>query len=233
MKQDMQRKQNQFQHAKWVVLLAALSATCGIWAVVAQLDPGFGGQGHILNLVPGPTRIRVSYLAAQSGGRFIAAGDVISRFSALGARDLTFGNEGTVEFDYSVRDVEVIDGDTFYVLGVDSGTQTERTVLARFLADGTPDSSCGNNGLAALTLSAEDRESPVDLLVHTDGSLIVSGCDLDGFDGRTFFAGRIRSNGTVDTSFGTNGIIRDEGLLIGAIRLEGDFSDLLFSDDFE
>ena len=76
--------------------------------------------------------------------------------------------------------------------------------LARYNTDGSLDTSFGLNGSV---LAALDQFSGIGtVVIQPDGKLIAGGGSSDG-GGDTSFIARYNTNGTPDTSFGSNGVV--------------------------
>jgi uncharacterized delta-60 repeat protein len=76
--------------------------------------------------------------------------------------------------------------------------------IAELNPDGTPDTSFGNNGVVQLPIAFG---STFEMAVQPNGQ-IIGAYELSGFSpsGNTYIAVRLNSNGSLDTTFGTNGI---------------------------
>ena len=79
----------------------------------------------------------------------------------------------------------------------------EELVVLRLNSNGIPDNSFGTNGATILNLGINER--PVSIRVTTNGKILVAG---NAFANTTssFFATRLNSNGSIDNSFGVNGL---------------------------
>ncbi len=112
--------------------------------------------------------------------------------------DTTFGTNGTViippdQFNPYVKDVAFLNDGRFIVLGVG---------MIRFNNNGTIDSSFGNNGIAAISGNA------ISISLQTDGKIVLAGYVYDSIGVHTdFFLSRHNSNGTLDQTFGNNGVV--------------------------
>ena len=89
--------------------------------------------------------------------------------------------------------------------------------LCRFRTDGKPDDTFGNNGCTTLQTTPEDQknEEPSDLLIQKDGKILIAGISQQkqcGEDPDTIWTRglllRLDNNGTIDRSFGNNGIVK-------------------------
>jgi uncharacterized delta-60 repeat protein len=129
--------------------------------------------------------------------------------SSAGAIDPTFGQHGissisipgasyTNALDMAIEpDGKIlVAGSAEFDSQVDSGTQD--FALARFNADGSPDTSFGTDGVVLTDFSAPDAEANRILL---DGNQILVVGDANG----NFALARYNADGSLDTSFGNGG----------------------------
>lgn len=143
-----------------------------------------------------------------------------SSFPQIGGLDPRFGNGGVVKQDTHLQTTAAVavqgDGKTIAV-GLADGTSTQDFGVTRFNPDGTIDTTFGgpaHGGPAAGTVftdfSGRD-DSPVAVAVQPDGKILVLGTST-GANGGTADADiavvRYNTDGSLDTTFGTGGIIR-------------------------
>jgi len=171
--------------------------------VVAALDAG--GDG-------------LTAIAFQPDGKIVAAGSVIhnnftvafvtARFNPDGSLDQTFANTGSVETTFGDSEAEgndvILQPDGKIVVvgfsGAGSYTNSNSVALVRFNPDGSLDQSFGTGGkvknLSSVATSAA---------LQADGKLVVGGTYDTGTHG--FTLARYNSNGTLDGTFGTFGVV--------------------------
>ncbi len=145
-------------------------------------------------------------------------------FAADGALDPTFGTNGIVITDYgspsSANEVVLqADGKIITLTTVALEDASVKKILTRYQSDGTPDTSFGTNGNTTLEV---DSFSGSKMALQPDGKIIVGG--LSGAD---CAAVRYLSNGTLDTSFGVNGL----GIINGLSESRQSPSDLAIQPD--
>jgi uncharacterized delta-60 repeat protein len=184
------------------------------------LDPSFGKSGKYVvdDSVYGAARA----VALQSTGSIVAAGVAnqstdggrqfgafLTRLSAAGALDASFGGGGTATWyvdgssDMNVDGIAVAPDDSIVVVGDFDKTATPPAdydiFLARFNADGTPAAGFGTGGVLKIDLGTTyDRLSGVAL--RADGRILVGGQTLDSTVMLQFSA-----QGVPDATFGTSG----------------------------
>ncbi|MEX2139037.1 MAG: putative Ig domain-containing protein [Pirellulales bacterium] len=213
-----------------ILLAGGASTNSGMAMAIARynadgsLDSTFGGgDGLVLNYVGVPTIIRSLALAPDGkivavttddmGGNFFVADTpfVVSRYSADGTPDPAFG-AGTgfvtvrVGDTARARDVAIQPDGKILVAGstiIDPPTGSNEivAVLARYNADGTPDTSFGvADGLILerfVELRPGDHDAAQSIIVQSDGKILVAGVN----DSKLVVA-RYNPNGTRDDSFG-------------------------------
>ncbi len=116
-----------------------------------------------------------------------------------------FGVNGKVMFDgFATRSLLLRDG---RIAVSSSGSNSEgswKTTIDFFLANGQPDLTMGNQGRVQIDLPSGDYARG--MFEQSDGKLLISGtANWGGGSDNDWFVARLNANGTVDTSFGTNG----------------------------
>ena len=172
-------------------------------------------------------------IQAQSDGRLVMAclkvvapgvtHGLIVRCNADGTRDTTFGPNGngiiesapgTNEAFYSL----VVQPDDKLVV---SGRSGNDFVIARYNADGSPDTTFGTNGRTLTNFGGTGGATAFALALGPGGTLVLGG----GANGAFAFA-RYTSNGALDPTFGTGGTktfdIGTTNDAIGALAVQSD-----------
>ena len=187
-----------------------------------SLDSSFGSGGVV----------NAGYQAAsiiQTDGKIILFGQdpvnistsVIKRYNSNGTLDNTFGVNGVVVPNFGadaryglsvahqqpdgkilVGGVIVTNTFTYY----DGWAMTTRTdvggLLARFNANGSADTSFGNNGVVINYANSDATNNQIHgLAVQANGQIVTTG--------RNPTLARYNANGTLDATFGTNGKVFD------------------------
>ena len=154
-------------------------------------------------------------LAIQSDGRIVVAGRsfgndfAVVRFNADGTLDTTFGAGGgviTAVGSYA---------DRAYALGIQSDGKIVTAgynevdgalaefALVRYTSNGTLDSTFGTNGIVTTEIVNASASA---MRIQSDGKIVAAGRTSVG-GGYDFALVRYNANGSLDTSFGTNGIV--------------------------
>lgn len=197
------------------------------------IDTSFGTNGKVI----APYGSDLYYLQAlgiQQDGKIVAATTrkpqanvvdfeyVLMRFNADGSVDTSFGTNGATINHFSVglnangpRDIAIQEDQKIIVLGSLITASTGRDFgVIRYNTDGTLDSGFGTNGLKAIDFSSNlnaGADNGSQIAIQPDGKLVVAGFVglVPSYD---IGLARLNTNGSLDTSFGTNGkVIYDLG----------------------
>jgi uncharacterized delta-60 repeat protein len=175
-------------------------------------DSTFGGDGSLRTRF-GPRMTAAAYaVAIQSDGKAVAVGSAgaafgLVRYGSDGSLDPAFGSDGRVRTRFldeqtraSASDIAILDDGALLVFGSTCSGNRCSLVLARYLPDGTLDSSFGVDGavFAPVRLTAYPAHYLVDGTVLADGRIVAGA-------GRTIF--RFEADGSLDTSFSEDGWI--------------------------
>jgi uncharacterized delta-60 repeat protein len=186
-----------------------------------QLDPSFGGDGRVSTPIGSATGDLAASMAIQPDGRILVAGftapasstppypwDVaLVRYLADGSLDASFGAGGiaVTHLAEPARGLELAlqpDGKALVAAVMESngpGTGWDPLVL-RYHANGFLDPTFGVSGMVRLTLNGQQYVTGLGLT--TSGRILVSAHDDAGA-----LLVRLRSNGDLDDTFGTFGIV--------------------------
>ena len=120
-----------------------------------------------------------------------------------------FGNNGIVETEYGGYVVyEAIDIDSEGNIVV-VGNLNDLLLIRRYLPNGQLDTSFGNNGTVNDMLSGSELSYGYDVEILEDGRIVVVGNKLD--DASNFvskaYISRYNADGSIDESFGDNGVV--------------------------
>jgi uncharacterized delta-60 repeat protein len=126
-----------------------------------------------------------------------------------GNLDLTFGAGGRVTTDFfssidSVAGISVQPDGKIVVAGTVFNSSTYDFAIARYLSDGSLDSSFGSGGKVVTDLFGSNDFGNA-LVIQPDGKIIVAGSTYRSGTVEDFALARYQSNGTLDSSFGSGG----------------------------
>lgn len=180
-----------------------------------SLDTTFDGDGKVTTLVF--TRDQIHSLAIQPDGKIVAAGftgltDVqfaLVRYNSDGSLDTSFDGDGRIITSFG------LEGDRAYSVLIQTdgkivaaGSATISFSLdfavARYNADGTLDTSFDSDGLITTPIFINTDEAR-SILLQPDGKLVASGTAIGGDSISRFTIVRYNSNGSLDTSFDSDG----------------------------
>lgn len=204
-----------------------------------SLDDSFGVGGKVVGAVGG-----IAYaVALQPDGRIVVGGGIesdnsfdrdvqLARFTAEGELDAGFGVGGMIavptdivgDQDSAANIVLLPSGEIVVSGGSAVGGSTDVTGLARYLPDGSLDTSFGNAGKVVL-----DQHVGEGLARQSDGKLVLVGSLETASPPSTltrFALMRLQANGDVDEDFGEQGLVStalsERGDRALAVALQGD-----------
>lgn len=185
------------------------------------LDTTFGGTGIVLNDF---IAVQPAAVLLQADGKIVFGGYTVVdgsnpeaafiRYNADGTLDTSFHGNGELVTSLGpsndvFRAMQETDGGKLLVL-LSSFSSTQPSArsfdLLRFNADGTPDSTFGSGGEVVQAIASGPGNTSRAIYVQADGKIIVYGTQFAfGFEELTLT--RFLADGTLDSSFGTQGTI--------------------------
>ncbi|CAN5687582.1 hypothetical protein BH11MYX4_BH11MYX4_10570 [soil metagenome] len=137
---------------------------------------------------------------------------------APGALDTTFGDGGFIAKvigdgqNNGARDVQVLADDSIVVTGNCATSTGDYACIVKYGRDGKPNAAFGGSGIARL----KSVLGPASVAVTAAGKFVIAGLVPLTFD--TVGVKRVNADGSLDTSFGTNGTCDTvAGLLVGPV----------------
>jgi uncharacterized delta-60 repeat protein len=126
--------------------------------------------------------------------------------STSGALDRSFGSGGValarVSSPYPAAATLVDSAGRVLVVGNAWADSTETVAITRFTTGGTPDVSFGTGGTVVQTFSANGPDQVYATAIQPDGKIL-----LAGSFGSAFGLARFNTNGSLDASFGSAGVV--------------------------
>jgi uncharacterized delta-60 repeat protein len=181
-----------------------------------SLDANFGTAGKITSSVG----YEGNAVALQTDGRIIIAGTansgfMIARFFANGDLDTSFGTSGSTTFgaasgDHAYAVAIQTDGKILAVgRTTEPSPQNTNFRVARLNADGSLDSTFGSGGMVSTNFPGPNGtfDEAHAVTIQGDGKILVAGVTNSQSTGDTFAVARYLTNGTLDSAFGTNGLV--------------------------
>lgn len=190
-----------------------------------DLDTSFGQSGFSLGTEVADRSDSITALRLQPDGKIVASGSsslrsgsevsfLVLRFGADGFNDPDFGNRGralaTFDSPLAVGRAVVVQGDGGIVIG--GGVRFNGHLafgLARFTATGFLDASFGNGGKVIVPLADSFLSQVNGVALQSDGRIIAAGV-ANGTNAADFAVVRLNTDGSLDLSFGDQGIQRTD-----------------------
>jgi uncharacterized delta-60 repeat protein len=149
-----------------------------------------------------------------NGGKTTAYDFALARYNANGSLDTAFGNGGVVTADFSggydrIRALAIDGNNNIVAAGVTGGTAaaSHNFAVARFTPSGQLDSTFGNGGKVTTDIFG-NWDDCYALAIQADGKILADGFSYDASGVQSYFTVvRYNTNGTLDGSFGTGGIV--------------------------
>jgi uncharacterized delta-60 repeat protein len=169
---------------------------------------GGAGHGEAVVIQPGGAIVTAGWRTTAVGNDF-----ALTRHDAAGNLDQGFGAGGIATTDLGGDDDEAYDAALLADGGIVAVGRTDAAGftkldfgVARYRPDGTPNPGFGTGGIVSTDiLGGGDQANAV--AVQPDGKLVVAGfATRNGIDG-DFALVRYKPDGTLDQSFGTNGVV--------------------------
>lgn len=198
------------------LIAAFLLASVTGFSQIITPDLSFGNQGTTtfdLNF----NEDVFNDIVLQPDGKLVAAGYAVQqaqkevslmRFNADGSIDSTFGQNGFAEMNvgiiHSIAKTLCLQSDgKILVAGYYDNNFYNDAFIARFNADGTPDSGFGSAGLITYVMGSQYDEFH-DIAVQNDGKIVVGGRTWQN-NSYDFIVMRLLPDGNADSLFGQNG----------------------------
>lgn len=183
-----------------------------------DLDESFGNGGKVTTDFFGSID-EATDVVIQPDGKIIVAGGAsnnstgvdfgLARYNSDGSLDLSFGNGGKVVADFFGRFDEALamalqeDGKIIIAGFTVNNNQNEIFALARYNENGTLDNRFGDGGKVTTTFELNSRIN--DVVIQRDGKIVAAGHIANALGQGVFTIARYRSNGKLDSGFGTGG----------------------------
>ena len=183
-----------------------------------SLDNTFGTNGIVITSV-GDSSDYANSIAIQSDGKIIAAGNsfngsdddfAVVRYNSNGALDNTFGTNGIVitsvgdSSDYA-RSIAIQSDSKIIAAGYSYNGSDFDLALVRYNSNGSLDNTFGTNGIV-ITSVGDSSDYARSIAIQSDSKIIAAGYSYNGSD-YDFALVRYNSNGALDNTFGTNGVV--------------------------
>jgi uncharacterized delta-60 repeat protein len=183
-----------------------------------SLDLNFGTRGSVTTAIgsdPHSDDVATG-VALQANGKIVVAGYTgvyprleiaLARYNRAGSLDTSFGGDGQVTTaigSSSGASGVAILANGKIVVGGDTGVHPSSFAVTRYNGDGSPDTSFGVDGQVTTAIGLGAGAS--DLVLQPDGKIVLAGSAGEGST-RDFALARYNADGSLDSSFGTDGTI--------------------------
>ncbi len=185
--------------------------------MAGELDTTFGSGGIVNTALPGnPTLGAGTALAIGPNGKIVAVGftrepsagddydSVVARYNADGTLDSTFAGVGVFKTEIGGREGETRDLAIDHQGRVLVAGGSSNWVLARYSSSGTLDATFANGGITQLGGGARGIES---IALQADGKIVAAGRHFNSTTLGNFAVLRYNADGSLDSSFGSGGIV--------------------------
>lgn len=165
------------------------------------------------------------FVLIQTDGKIIAGGKSsltggnlsfsLARMLPDGSFDATFGTAGKVTTTYGTQGFEAVSGalqtdGKIVVIGtsfINAGLGTAQVAVVRYNTDGTLDTSFDTDGIALTQIAASNEDFGKTVKIQPDGKIVVAVQSRINLNW-DFVLVRYNTNGSLDTTFDTDGIAR-------------------------
>jgi uncharacterized delta-60 repeat protein len=186
-----------------------------------SIDPTFGTNGQVIMSI-GMQSTKANAIRITADDKILLTGFthpepivyivLLMKFNADGTPDNSFGNSGIVTTQVGTyacegQDLAIQQDGRILVGGLQDIDNQYNFILARYLADGSPDTGFGSGGSGITDLGAWDRGNAI--LLQPDQRILVGG--YSGlYPNLDFAVVRYKTDGSPDPTFGTAGIVKTD-----------------------
>jgi len=205
------------------------------------LDTSFDTDGMVFTQISAANEDFGKVVKIQQDGKIIIAVQskinfnwdfVLVRYNADGSLDNTFDSDGIsrtmLDGNDAIFDIALQNDGKIVAVGYKGGASDDDILVARYNSNGSVDSSFGTAGFFAYDF-ASNHNYAMAVAITTEGKIIVGGRYQNGSGGSSPFVARLSANGTLDSTFDSDGILTlstDE--VINDIVLQSDDKILTF-----
>jgi uncharacterized delta-60 repeat protein len=193
------------------------TVTVTVSPLSGSLDTTFGKSGMVTTPI-GSGNAVAHALGIQSDGKIVAAGSsnnignddfTLVRYNTDGSFDTTFGTGGivttTIGSDAYAQALGIQTDGKIVAAGDYYNGSNYEFALVRYTADGSLDTTFGTGGIVTTTIGSGNAWANA-LGIQTDGKIVAAGYSYNSSND-DFSLVRYNADGSLDTTFGTGGIV--------------------------
>ncbi len=196
--------------------------------VTGALDKTFDGDGKVVTQFAGGGSMAFGVTIQQDGkivlageaggGGGVAGGMALARYKTNGNLDATFGSRGEVTLgslglvEPTVGAIVAMQANGKIVVAgeLSVGGNPGQAALVRLNTNGSLDNTFAGNGILATSLGGNGEARFNSIAVQSNGQIVVGGFSNDSSTGTSITrvaTARVNADGTMDTTFGTSGVV--------------------------
>ncbi|MEP6684781.1 MAG: T9SS type A sorting domain-containing protein [Parafilimonas sp.] len=188
------------KHFYSFIVTCILFLPAKLFSQAGTLDKTFGDKGTELTKL-NQNSGDINCMIVYADGKILSAGyNYIIRNKADGTIDSTFGNKGKTYDGNRVVSGMVLQTDNKIVVSGNYFETVNEFVAIRYLSNGKTDPSFGTQGIAKFPVSA----NTAGIALQSNGKILVAGTTIAANSKAVVV--RFNTNGTIDSTFGINGI---------------------------
>ncbi len=183
-----------------------------------SLDTTFGNDGLAIALI-GTNNSSATDVAIQDDGKIIVGGYTwtdsyeiaLARFTTSGVLDTSFDTDGKIitslgsSQDYG-KSIAIQEDQKILVAGYTQNGTNSDIALVCYNPNGSLDQNFANGGIYTSD-TPDEYESVNSLVIQPDGKILITGKGGTSGDAYDFLVAKYLSNGILDSSFGTDGLV--------------------------
>jgi uncharacterized delta-60 repeat protein len=172
-------------------------------------DSSFGTEGKVTTIVDDYFEIQA--IAVQTDGKIVAVACnpnaafnyfIVLRYYPDGSLETVWGDSMGEGGNLAVAIAIQLDGGVL----VAGSLSHQHSVLFRYRSNGSRDTSFGTGGKVVTAIGRANWTSSI--VVQPDGKIVAAGSSIDSTDISVFALVRYMKDGSLDGTFGSNGIVR-------------------------
>lgn len=219
------------------ILLLAILVIQNISAQIISKDPTFATNG--IATMPG----NLTWSMAQNSNNQIyfthnenignginVTESYVSKLTANGTLDQTFGNNGKVQLPNNsyLNEAKIQSDGKLVVFGF---TNTEAAAISRILSNGQLDNSFGTNGTVVIPSLVTDQNYASYGIILQNDKILVHAIKYAENNQSQHIIFRLTTNGSLDNTFGNNGYVTTQGSPAGRtfVRMDNQSNIICFS----